>query len=117
MKLFPASRQGWFGLLLLPFQVYVALAPLGLVVWWHVTRGLHGQRFFYREQEQRCLKGCAFCLLVFLLAALIQCFGVTFARRHGPSDWARGLKGSLIWAGVTLGLLAAFLWPQLSAAK
>jgi hypothetical protein len=117
MKLLPASRQGWFGLLLLPFQVYVALVPLRLVVWWNWTSGLHGQRFFYREQEQQCLKGCAICLLVFLLAALTQCFCVTFARRHGPSDWARGLKGSLIWAGITLGVLVAFLWHQLSAVK
>lgn len=58
-------------MLLLPFQIYVIIAPLWLYVWEILTRDFR-TRYMYHEEAVQISRGYEWSFLILVLAAIIQ---------------------------------------------
>jgi hypothetical protein len=73
MRVFPASRQQWFGLLLFPFKAYLPVGIICLLVWKAATEG-HRVRGDLAAATAPVMLGYMICALVFLVLAVIRFF-------------------------------------------
>jgi hypothetical protein len=69
MRVLPANRESWFGLLLYPFKAFVVIGPLCFFIWLALHGPVKGAR---TEAGVPVVVGLLLCIPVFILAALIQ---------------------------------------------
>jgi hypothetical protein len=99
MRVLPANRGQWFGLLLFPFKVYLPVGLACLLVWKAVTEG-HRDHGSLAQATAPVLFGYTICAIVFLASAAIRFF--THQREL--------IAGTLLLAAVAI-LIALMLAP------
>jgi|SRR5664279_147451 hypothetical protein len=71
MRVLPANRQAWIGLLLFPFKVYLPLGVVCLLAWKAATAGhrIHGA---LAEATGAVTCGYVLCVLIFVVTAAVR---------------------------------------------
>jgi hypothetical protein len=92
--IWPAGKEAWFRLALLPFKVFVLAVPFWLQVWKWNMRAIPDFYSWYHTEKYYFGDSYIFCFKLFILAAMLQwLFG-----------WRRSAWVSLIFSAVTIAI-------------
>lgn len=101
MRFSPSNRREWLELVLLPFQIFVVVAPFWLRAWKFMTQGILLRGMFADEVIQ--VKGYYLpCFCVFVIATIVQ-FAI---------GWRRAALVSAASAAFTFLVYNLYLMPM-----